>query len=456
MQTLLELEEDRSQAIKASNDILEKTVTEDDRALTGDEKTALTGLQRDLAKLEVDITERTLKDQMAATVNAQVATLQAKRTIAPSDPDNTGEVPRVEVVSHQKRYGKLRAFSGPDAEQRAFRTGKFIQAALFNNAQADRWCRNHGIDVRALSVGSNAAGGFLVPEEMNSTLINLREEYGVFRRECRVVPMTRDIQVIPRRAGGVTANFTGEGTAIATDDPSLSQVTLTAHKLACLTYISAELSEDAIIDIADFVTEEFALAFAFKEDTVGFNGAGTLAHGGIWGVAIKIADGNHGAGFVQVPTAASDTFAELTPEDLGAVIGTLPQYAVPGAKWFCSRMAKSMVFDRLAAAAGGNTMEIIAGAPRPAYLGHEVVTSQVLPAGASTDYTGLLMMLFGDLRKAAVFGDRREITIALSTEARFVEDQIAIKATERFDISVHDLGDDTTAGPIVAVVGGSG
>jgi HK97 family phage major capsid protein len=115
---------------------------------------------------------------------------------------------------------------------------------------------------------------------------------------------------------------------------------------------------------------------------------------------------------------------------------------------------KSVVFDRLASAAGGNTMEIIAGAPRAAYLGHEIVTSQVLPIGTlATVYNGLLMLMFGDLRKAAVFGDRREITIALSTDVHFAEDEIAIKATERFDISVHDLGDGTTAGPLVALKG---
>jgi hypothetical protein len=30
-------------------------------------------------------------------------------------------------------------------------------------------------------------------------------------------------------------------------------------------------------------------------------------------------------------------------------------------------------------------------------------------------------------------------------------DQIAVRGKERFDINVHDLGDDTDAGPIVAL-----
>lgn len=453
MRTLLELDEEHSQAVEAANEIIEKAEKDDERALTDDEKTAFASYQRDITRLDAEKTERSQLDKMAATAKAQLAMLQAERKTTPSAPNNTGEVPKPDVPSHQKRYGKLRAFSGPDAESDAHRTGKFIQAALFRNDKAARWCREHGVDCRALSEGSNIAGGFLVPEEMNRTIIDLRETYGVFRRECRVAPMTEHMMTVPRRAGGVTATFTGEGVAATESDPSFNQVTLTARKLACLTYISSELSDDAIIDVADWVTDEFAQAFAYKEDTCGFNGTGALSFGGIYGAAIKIADGTHAAGFVAA-ASGNDLLGEIDATDLGSLMGALPEYAAPGAKWFCSRFVKAVVFDRLAAAAGGNTMEIIAGKPRNAYLGHEIVTTQVLPAGTlATNYNGLLILMFGDLAKAAVLGDRRQISIALSSDIHFAEDEIGIRGTERFDISVHDLGDGTTAGPLVALKG---
>ena len=63
------------------------------------------------------------------------------------------------------------------------------------------------------------------------------------------------------------------------------------------------------------------------------------------------------------------------------------------------------------------------------------------------------MLFFGDLSMAATFGDRRGMTIAVSTERYFELDQLAIKGTERFDIVAHGLGDNTNAGPIVALIG---
>jgi hypothetical protein len=44
----------------------------------------------------------------------------------------------------------------------------------------------------------------------------------------------------------------------------------------------------------------------------------------------------------------------------------------------------------------------------------------------------------------------------LVSNDRYIEyDQIAIQATERYDINVHDIGDASAAGPIVAGVGNS-
>lgn len=85
-------------------------------------------------------------------------------------------------------------------------------------------------------------------------------------------------------------------------------------------------------------------------------------------------------------------------------------------------------------------------------MGYPIVVSQVLPASASTR-NDTTMLLSGDLSQAATMGDRREFTFATSSEYKFAEDQIAVKATERIDINVHDYGDTTNAGPIVALVG---
>ena len=67
------------------------------------------------------------------------------------------------------------------------------------------------------------------------------------------------------------------------------------------------------------------------------------------------------------------------------------------------------------------------------------------------------MATLGNYRRGVNFGDRRAYSVTFSTEATvgsvnlFSSDQIAVKATERFDIAVHSPGDATDAGPIVGL-----
>ncbi len=77
---------------------------------------------------------------------------------------------------------------------------------------------------------------------------------------------------------------------------------------------------------------------------------------------------------------------------------------------------------------------------------------QVLPQTSATQ-TGSVMIAFGDLSQAAVLGDRRELRLKFLTERFADTDQIGIIGTERVDIVAHSLGDNTTAGPVVGLVG---
>lgn len=355
-----------------------------------------------------------------------------------------------------KRTGKLKAFKGPQAEEKAYRSGMWVKAALFGEEHAKQWCRDQGIQIKAAQQGGvNTAGGFLVPEEFEQTIIDLRESYGVARQECNVMPMARDTLVIPRRTGGVTAYFTDESGSITESAAAWDQVSLTARKLATLTRMSTEIAEDAVISLGDWLANEIAYSFALKEDQCLFDGDGTSTYGGIVGLRPKIIDGNHAAGAVDVATATHNLFSEIDATDLATLMAALPRYALMNAKWYMSQTAYSLVIERLVQAAGGNTINDMSAGAQLRYMGYPVVISQAMPAGAATDYNNVAMLFFGDMSKAATLGDRRGTTVATSTDRYFDSDEIAIRGTERFDINVHDLGDGTTAGPIVGLIGSS-
>jgi len=351
------------------------------------------------------------------------------------------------------RYGKMKAFKSETADEDAYKSGMFLRAAFFRHEKSLEWCRENGVIIqKAASETVGSSGGFLVPNEFNQAIIDLREEYGTFRRSCRLIPMGSDSMTIPRRAGGLTAYFPGENGEITASDKSWGQVNLNAKKLAALSRLSTELAEDAVISIADDLASEMAYAFAQKEDDCGWNGTGTSSYGGITGVRTRIIDGTHTASVVD-GASGHDTFAEIDAPDLANVMGKLPKYAERSAKWYCSQVAWAVVFQRLIAAAGGTSMaDLTGGKPNRSYLGYPVEIDQSLPTSTG-DLSDVAMLFFGDLSLAATMGERRGITVKMSEERYFEFDQIGVQATERIDINVHDLGDNSTAGPLIALIG---
>jgi HK97 family phage major capsid protein len=354
---------------------------------------------------------------------------------------------------------KLQAFANnKHGHAEAFAAGQWIAAVFYGSVKAQDWCRQNGIDTRAaLSGGTNTGGGALVPEPLERSIIALRDMYGTFRRVCRVVPMTSDTLYIPRRVGGIEAFFVGEGVAGTESDPSFDNVGLVAKKLMTLTRVSSELNEDAIIALADYIAQEFGLAFAEKEDRCGFNGDGTSTYGGIVGAFVKALDAAHTKAKVTAAGAGDscDALDEITGDHLLALMGAIPGYAKKGSRWYCSPTALELVFNAIKIAAGGNQLENLAGAVEPRFLGYpiELLDGGILPDNPAADLSGLVMIAFGNLGLAATMGDRRGMRLRVSEHAHFAEDQIALKATERFDVNVHDLGSTTVKSPFAVLVG---
>jgi HK97 family phage major capsid protein len=331
-----------------------------------------------------------------------------------------------------RRFGKI----DRPIEEKIRRIGREVQAAI-----------------RAAGEGTNSAGGALVPsDEMADAIIALRDTRGAFRAAASIMPMRSDTKSAPRRLTGATANFVAENpSSIAEASMAWDAARLVAKKLAILARLSAELSEDSAFDVGLAFLEEVAYAFASKEDDCGFYGTGTSAYGGITGVFTKITDGSHDAS--KFVATGHSTFDVLTITDLTSLMGIVPANAVPGARWFVSQRGYALAFCRLAGAGGGITTRYVNGVRMPEFLGFPVQLTQVMPQLTSS-LSGQVMVAFGDLSLAATLGDRRELRLRFSTERFMDTDQVGVLGTERFDINVHDVGDNLQAGPIAGLVGG--
>ncbi len=370
---------------------------------------------------------------------------------APAPAPAPVEERKVEIRPIQPHYTSLRAFNeGPDSVESAYRCGRWLRATVFKKEDDIRWCRDHGVEARAMGENSNATGGALVPEEFASRVIRLVEEFGTFPPAAENVTMTRDTLVIPKRVTGTTAYFVGEGSAITESEPTYANVSLVAKKLAVSCRMSTEIVEDALVSIADSVATEFATSLSYKIDLCGWLGDGTQGtYGGINGVVNKINDGSYTAS-VHSAASGNTSFETLDIEDFLGAMGKLPIYARAGAAWYVSPAGYAASIARLKYAAGGNTVENVGNDAGESFLGYPVRLVHVMNSTLGADASAV-KVLFGNLGLSSIYARRRDFSVRLYDQVYAVNDQLLLQGTMRFDINHHSLGDTNEAGPVIAL-----
>lgn len=397
------------------------------------------------AAVELDKKGLELQRKIESNIKARAAVVGAEKIREKQTGSDENQI--IRVPAKARGGNRLLAFKGVDAEADAYASGRFLMATIGGDNASRQWCRDHGIITNAMGENDDLKGGVVVPHQMETAIINLKEAYGVFGQNCRNVPMVSDTMSVPRRLAGLTAYAVTEAQEITASDATFSQVNLTARKFGTMTRISSELSEDAIISIADYLVNEIAYAHAVKEDACGFLGDGTTTYHGILGLANVLA-----AGSVATAGSGLNTAALLTIAVFQDAVSKIPQYPGIMPKWFVNSAVYWNVMARLQLAAGGNNVADLGNGPVMQFMGYPVVFSQTLPAtvGASTKFA-----YFGDLMLAATKGNRRGVTIAADGSRYFEYDQTAIRSTLRYDINVHEIGTASAAGPVVQLVSAS-
>jgi HK97 family phage major capsid protein len=375
---------------------------------------------------------------------------------APAKAIETPEAKEPDVEKREyavpKSHGPLKAFRSSES---AYRAGMHIKGYVFGDAEARRWCKDHGVESRVQAGGANSLGGVLTAPELSSEIIRLVEEFGVFPQYAKRVNMTSDTLVYARRTGGLTARPVGENVEVTASDVTFDNVELTAKIWGVANRTSNSLLEDSVIDLADAMAVETAQAFSEAFDNAGFIGDGTLAYHGVTGVATKVLQSAYSA---SVVTATSNqTFGSLTMNNFTDLLARLPLYARNrNCRWYISPAGWGAAMLRLAMLpggtgnAGGNSNDNVAAGFGEQFLGYPVTLVQPMTS-ALTGTTGQVAALFGDLSQAAIFGERRAISIKTASE-RYIEfDQTLTFATTRNAMVVSDLGSTTKAGPVVAL-----
>lgn len=294
---------------------------------------------------------------------------------------------------------------------------------------------------------SNTSGGYLVDTEIETVIESIVERYGIFPSYARNHGMKTDTLKVNRRSTIASFHFTGQGETAAESTLNYGQVVHIAQKCMGFIPVSNEMLEDAD-NAADDIALAFGQGYAQFVDSIGFYGDGSADHGGFTGLVPLLDDGAH-AGAIEA-AAGHDTFAEIDITDLSNLVAAVPERVAPNAAWYASHFGAVKTFFRLAAGAGGIGMN---AAGEPTFWGWPIRRSPSLPS-VGTTLAGSAMLLFGDLRQSSSFALRRGLTIeasALGLSWSF--DITKFRAKGRFSVLHTDIGNSTTVGAMVALIG---
>lgn len=294
--------------------------------------------------------------------------------------------------------------------------------------------------LKALSEGTNSAGGYLVPEEIQQGIARIVEDFGLVRKFATHFTMNTDTLNLPKLSTSVTVYWPGENTAGTVSDPVLGNVQLLAKTCIGLTAVSEELLADANISVVDWLMTIFAEAIAGEEDNQGLTGSGTPFTG-------ILSDANV---TVVTPAAGNSTFTLCTTADnLRDLVSQIKPTALAGAGFIMHRLVLAIAQKQKDTA--GNYIVTqptpviyAAGAEAPvlvpaAYIwNYPVYLSEKMPSSTavSTKY-----VIFGNL-KHLFFGDREQMTMEVSNAATvggvnaFAANQKVVRIKERIAIAV--------------------
>lgn len=284
--------------------------------------------------------------------------------------------------------------------------------------------------VKDLGTASDG-GGYLVPLEFSTTLIELLYKLPVIRPYATVLQMSSDSLQVPVETSTVNANWTAELATITQSDPSFGEVILNANNLIGISRMSRQILMDSAINqnLTDWIMGRFAAAIGRAEDTAFMVGSGTGQPKGL----------RQYTGYHTIAQAG----AHLSGDDLINVYHALPyQYRQMGNPCWIVNDATLAVIRRLKDANGRYIYEEGWGAAltqegtTPTLLGKPVLVQNDIPTNLGGG-TNASEIWFGDLNYLLI-GDRESIFSEVSTQegTSFAQHRAAVKVGERIDAQV--------------------
>ncbi|WP_234913456.1 phage major capsid protein [Sinorhizobium meliloti] len=195
------------------------------------------------------------------------------------------------------------------------------------------------LEVKAsLSTLSDPDGGYVVPEEMSTTIDRVVGTVSAMRSIATAMTISTDTYKKLVNMGGAGSGWVGEKDARPeTANPTLRELVFNTAEIYANPAATQTLLDDARVDIAAWLAEEVATTFAEQEGAAFISGDGKNKPRGILAYD-TVANGSYAWGKIGfTATGAAAAFAGTDPADaLIALFYSLKQGYRNGASWLTS------------------------------------------------------------------------------------------------------------------------
>lgn len=302
--------------------------------------------------------------------------------------------------------------SRPENAKPDEKTGRSAEA--YKNAFWNGIRSKHAQVSNVLSEGVDSEGGYLVPDEFETTLVEALGEENVIRTRANVISTSGGTHKIPVVASKGEASWIDEKGAYPEDDDTFSQVNIDAHKLGTIIKVSEELLADSAFNLESYFSQEFGRRMGRKEEEAFINGNGSAKPTGI----LQTAE-------VGITAAKADA---ITADNLIDLFYSLKSPYRRNAVW----VVNDSTVKAIRKLKDNNGQYIWQAALKDGdhdtLLGRPILTSPYMPEIG----TGTKPVMFGDLAYYWI-GDRQGITFKRLNERYADVGQVGFLASKRLD-----------------------
>lgn len=288
------------------------------------------------------------------------------------------------------------------------------------------------------NMSNGPSGGFLVPEDVSSEIIELLRPASTVRRMgARTVPMPNGNLTTNRRATGAMFGYIGEQEDVPATGYTYGKMKLSAKKLAGIVPISNDLLRASGTNVDRLIRDDIVADAAQIEDRFFLRGSGT--ENAPKGLRFQHTGTDFAATHVLQMTATPDL--QKVDNDLGRLELALANFNVPygGAHWIMAPRT-AMFLTNLR---DGNGNKVYPEMAQGQLRGKPVHTTTEIPINLGGGAESEIMLAHP---QHVVIGEHMGIELAMSSEAAYRDSDGTMQAAFSRDetlmrmIMQHDLG----------------